>query len=62
MTFTSEPFQFCGKVALEKESIADKGGFKDKLLNQVGALKTFSPIVKSGVLKGDLSTELKNNS
>lgn len=43
-----------GTTALEKEANADKGSFKDKLLSQVGTLQKFAPMVKSGLLKGDM--------
>lgn len=43
-----------GTAALEKEANADKGSFKDKLLSQVGVLQKFAPMIKSGLLKGDV--------
>lgn len=49
-----------GTAALEKEANADKGSFKDKLLNQVGALQKFAPMVKSGLLKGDVLKKVIN--
>ncbi len=49
-----------GTVALEKEANADKGGFKDKLLSQVGALQKFAPMLKSGLLKGDVLKKVIN--
>ena len=49
-----------GTVALEKEANADNGGFKDKLLSQVGALQKFAPMVKSGLLKGDVLKKVIN--
>lgn len=49
-----------GTSALEKEANADKGSFKDKLLSQVGALQKFAPMVKSGLLKGDMLKKIVN--
>ncbi|MFY7911475.1 MAG: hypothetical protein ACOVO2_18065 [Emticicia sp.] len=49
-----------GTAALEKEANADKGSFKDKLLGQVGALQKFAPMVKSGLLKGDMLKKVIN--
>ncbi len=49
-----------GTAALEKEANADKGSFKDKLLSQVGALQKFAPMVKSGLLKGDMLKKVIN--
>lgn len=49
-----------GTSALEKEANSDKGSFKDKLLNQVGALQKFAPMVKSGLLKGDMLKKVIN--
>ena len=49
-----------GTSALEKEANADKGSFKDKLLSQVGALQKFVPMVKSGLLKGDMLKKIVN--
>jgi hypothetical protein len=49
-----------GTTALEKEANADKGSFKDKLLSQVGALQKFTPMIKSGLLKGDVLKKVIN--
>jgi hypothetical protein len=49
-----------GTTALEKEATADKGSFKDKLLSQVGALQKFTPMIKSGLLKGDVLKKVIN--
>lgn len=49
-----------GTSALEKEASADKGSFKDKLLSQVGVLQKFAPMVKSGLLKGDMLKKVIN--
>lgn len=49
-----------GTAALEKEATADKGSFKDKLMSQVGALQKFAPMIKSGLLKGDLLKKVIN--
>lgn len=49
-----------GTAALEKEANADKGSFKDKLLSQVGTLQKFAPMVKSGLLKGDMLKKVIN--
>jgi hypothetical protein len=43
-----------GTTALEKEANASKGTFKDKLLSQAGTLQKFAPMLKSGLLKGDV--------
>ena len=49
-----------GTIALEKEANADKGSFKDKILGQVGALQKLTPMVKSGLLKGDMLKKAVN--
>lgn len=49
-----------GTAALEKEANADKGSFKDKLLSQVGALQKFTPMIKSGLLKGNVLKKVIN--
>ena len=49
-----------GTIALEKEANADKGSFKDKILGQVGALQKLTPMVKSGLLKGDMLKKVVN--
>jgi hypothetical protein len=49
-----------GTAALEKEASTDKGSFKDKLLSQVGTLQKFAPMVKSGLLKGDMLKKVIN--
>ncbi len=49
-----------GTAALEKEASADKGSFKDKLLSQVGTLQKFAPMLKSGLLKGDVFKKAVN--
>lgn len=49
-----------GTTALDKEAKADKGSFKDKLLSQVGVLQKLAPMVKSGLLKGDVLKKIVN--
>lgn len=49
-----------GITALEKEAKADKSSFKDKLLSQVGVLQKLTPLVKSGLLKGDVLKKVVN--
>lgn len=49
-----------GTAALEKEANADKGSFKNKLLSQVGALQKFTPMIKNGLLKGDVLKKVIN--
>jgi hypothetical protein len=49
-----------GTAALEKEANADKGSFKDKLLAQVGTFQKFAPMLKSGLLKGDVLKKAVN--
>lgn len=49
-----------GTAALEKEAKADNGSFKDKLLSQVVVLQKFTPMIKSGLLKGDMLKKAVN--
>ncbi|AFK01613.1 hypothetical protein Emtol_0459 [Emticicia oligotrophica DSM 17448] len=47
-------------AAVEKETKGYTGNFKDKLIGQVSALQKLTPLVKSGLLKGDMLKKVVN--